>query len=77
VSAPWLIVHGDADETVPVGEARHLADIAGNNGRLEVIEGGSHTLGGKHPLTEVTPVLDRATSETVAFFVGHLGGNSM
>lgn len=77
VSAPWLILHGDADETVPVSEARHLAAIAGITKRLEVIEGGNHTLGGKHPLTEVPPVLQRATSETVAFFVEHLAGKSM
>ncbi len=77
VRAPWLIIHGGADETVPVSEAEQLAAIAGNASRLEVIEEGNHTLGGKHPLTEVSPVLERATSGTVGFFVEHLAGKSM
>ncbi|MGK2961798.1 MAG: alpha/beta hydrolase family protein [Gemmatimonadaceae bacterium] len=77
VRAPWLIIHGDADETVSVSEAQHLAAIAGNTCRLSVIEGGNHTLGGKHPLAEVPPILERATSETVGFFVEHLAGKSM
>jgi dienelactone hydrolase len=77
VRAPWLIVHGDADETVPVSEARHLAEIAGEVSRLSLIEGGNHTFGGKHPLTEVPPTLEQATSETVGFLVEHLAGKAM
>lgn len=77
VRAPWLIIHGDADETVPMSEAQHLAAISGSTSRLSVIEGGNHTLGGKHPLAEVPPILERATSETVGFFLEHLAGKSM
>lgn len=77
IRAPWLIIHGDSDETVPVSEAETLAAVSGSTSRLEVIEGGSHTLGGKHPFTEVTPVLERATSATVGFFAEHLGGKAM
>ena len=49
VTVPWLIVHGDADDTVPLSEAQALFEAAGDNAELLVIDGGDHTLGQKHP----------------------------
>lgn len=68
IRSPWLILHGSEDETVPVSEAEQLADVSKQTSTLRVIEKANHTFGGKHPLTEVAPVLASVTRETVEFF---------
>ena len=72
IKSPWMIVHGDEDETVPVSEGERLASFAGSNAELVVLDGVNHSFGGKHPLTEVTPVLESATRVTAEFFAKHL-----
>jgi alpha-beta hydrolase superfamily lysophospholipase len=72
ITAPWLIVHGSEDETVPVNEAERLASFAGPNAELHVLDGVNHSFGGKHPLSEVTSTLDSITRTTVEFFAKHL-----
>jgi uncharacterized protein len=59
---PWLIVHGEADETVPVAEARALA-AAAPRADLFLVEGAGHTFGAAHPLTH-TPASLRAVLQT-------------
>lgn len=44
ISCPLLVIHGSADETVPLENARHLYEKAKEPKRLEIIEGGSHSL---------------------------------
>jgi pimeloyl-ACP methyl ester carboxylesterase len=39
-----LLVHGDSDDIVPVGDARALADAAGGEVELRILAGGSHGL---------------------------------
>jgi alpha-beta hydrolase superfamily lysophospholipase len=70
VRAPWLILHGETDETVSVGEAQRLAGVS--SGTLSVIRDANHTFGGKHPLTEIPPTLEQVTRETVDFFEKNL-----
>ncbi|HZN13179.1 MAG TPA: alpha/beta family hydrolase [Acidimicrobiales bacterium] len=41
---PVLLVHGDADELVPVADARALADAAGGEVELRILAGGGHAL---------------------------------
>lgn len=73
VTAPWLIVQGSVDEAVKVREARRLLEAAdAARTRLLVIEGGSHTLGARHPWAGSTPQLDRAMDATVDWFVRYL-----
>ena len=48
VTQPWLIVHGDADPTVPVIHAEELK-AAQPNARCSVIPGGNHTFNSVHP----------------------------
>lgn len=72
IEAPWLIVHGTEDETLAVSEAERLASVAGPEAELLVLDGVNHSFGGKHPLTEVTPVLESVTRRTVEFFRKHL-----
>jgi pimeloyl-ACP methyl ester carboxylesterase len=68
IESPWLILHGDSDETLPVAEAERLASLSGGRATLRVMQGANHTFGGKHPLTEVTPMLAGTVRETVEFF---------
>lgn len=66
--APWLLVHGDADETVPFVEARSLAEHAAGNGCLIEIPQGNHTFGATHPLSGPTPQLITALNATQDWF---------
>jgi dienelactone hydrolase len=69
VRAPWLILHGAADPTVPVAEAEALrgeakADLA----RLLIMPEAGHTMGAVHPFAGTTPHLAEAIDETVKWF---------
>jgi putative redox protein len=41
---PWLLVHGSADDVVPVDDARELAGVGGDQVELRVIANGAHRL---------------------------------
>lgn len=69
VKAPWLIVHGTGDETVPHTEAERLHERSAKVSTLRLIDGANHGFGALHPLTEAPPVLEQVVSETVKFFV--------
>ncbi len=69
VKAPWLIVHGTADETVPHTEAEELHARSGKVSTLRLVDGGNHGFGATHPLTEIPPMLEPVVAETVQFFV--------
>jgi len=71
-TVPWLIVHGSDDETVPVAEARDQASVAAPPCRLEVVGGGGHTFGAKHPWAGPTPHLTAALNATQDWFRRHL-----
>lgn len=62
--APWLIVHGDADGTVPVAEAHAHARHAGGTHELLVVEDGDHTFGAKHPFSGPNPHLIQVFNAT-------------
>ena len=69
--APWLIVHGTADETVDPREARRLHEAsvaAGGRSELMPVEGTGHTFGTRHPWAGGTAEFDRVLSRTVEFF---------
>jgi dienelactone hydrolase len=69
IKAPWLIIHGTADETVPSSEAEHLHSLSKGMSTLRLIEGANHGFSATHPLNEVPPVLERVVLETAKFFV--------
>ena len=69
---PWLVVHGDADETVLIGEGESLARAAGANAELLRIAGGTHTFNVSHGMTAPSPQLGEAVDRTVRFFVDRL-----
>ena len=67
--APWLIVHGTGDQTVPFADAERLADAAPpGTTRMLLIEKADHVFDVRHPLTESSPALERALEQTAAFF---------
>ena len=69
---PWLIVHGDGDETVHASEGEHLAARAGTNAELVRIPGATHTFNVAHGMTSPSPELTQATERTVRFFAERL-----
>ncbi len=71
IRAPWLILHGSADETVLPAEAERLHDASKARSTLRIVRG-NHGFEGKHPLVEVPPALAAATGETVSFFTRNL-----
>jgi dipeptidyl aminopeptidase/acylaminoacyl peptidase len=73
VRAPWLIVHGEEDESVPADEARRLAERAGGENELLLVPGGGHTFGARHPFAGPTPQLIQAMNATQRWFRRHLG----
>jgi pimeloyl-ACP methyl ester carboxylesterase len=70
IRVPWLLLHGDRDEAVPVEDGRHLSRAGGQP--LIVIPGGTHTFGARHPWQGTTPELDDAMDRTVGWFSEHL-----
>jgi uncharacterized protein len=69
IKAPWLIIHGTGDETVPSSEAEHLHSLSKGMSTLRLIEGANHGFSATHPLNEVPPVLGKVVLETAKFFV--------
>jgi len=70
--APWLIVHGAEDESVPVTEAQRLAERASGEKELLVIAAANHTFGSRHPFAGPTPQLVQALNATQRWFRAHL-----
>lgn len=68
VTAPWLIVHGSADESVPAEEAARLAQASGS-ARTErlTVDGAGHTFGARHPWAGSTPELESVLAHTARF----------
>lgn len=75
VEAPWLIVHGAEDETVPVADGRTLVEAGGGaEERRELLEiaGAGHTFNAGHPFAGPTPQLIEALNATQRWFRRHL-----
>jgi dienelactone hydrolase len=74
LAIPWLILHGDSDESVsPLeAEALHAAGRAGGARHLAV-EGAGHTFGTVHPWQGETPQFRLVADETLGFLAAHLG----
>jgi len=66
---PVLIVHGESDESVPVSEANEIYEsLDGYGNELEIIEGGTHTFGIRHPVEGITPEFETVMDLTEVFF---------
>lgn len=69
---PWLIVHGEADETVPVEDAQELFARASDDAELVLVEGGAHTFGATHPYAGAPDELRMAAQTTLEWLDAHL-----
>ena len=69
INQPWLIVHGDADPTVPVSHAKELK-VASPNAELLIIPGADHTFGSSHPYGQnsLPGPLKEFCKKTINFF---------
>jgi len=74
VTAPVLLVHGTADESVPVAAVSELGGALAGEVRKLVLDGAGHTFGAVHPFQGTTPDLERAFAETSSWLRGHLLG---
>lgn len=72
ITVPWLIVHGDADETVSVKEAEILAGLAPDVAMPWTVEGAGHAFSATHPVKDPPPLLALVTRGTVGFFAEHI-----
>jgi len=73
VRAPWLIVHGKADESVASSDAEQLARASGSaRTTLLLADGAGHTFGARHPWAGSTPELDGVIDATARFLGGTL-----
>ncbi len=73
LSTPTLILHGSADEAVPVAEGETLTGAFPRGvARLEVLAGAGHTFGAVHPLNGVPGDLERVFRETGDFLARRL-----
>lgn len=67
---PLLVVHGKADETVPLAESRAVA-AAGREVTLVEIDRASHTFGAIHPLITIPMHLSLAAHVSCSFLTTH------
>jgi uncharacterized protein len=69
VQQPWLIVHGDADTSVPVSHAEELK-AAQPNAELIIIPKADHTFNSKHPYDQdaLPTALQEFCQITIEFF---------
>ena len=72
VQCPTLVVHGTADESVPFGHAEQL-HAALPDSHLLAMEDAGHTFGAMHPLTGISPTLERVLSRTLEHLAENLG----
>lgn len=76
IDVPWLLVHGTADESVPLDDAHRLYAAAGGSDashvELAMLEGGNHVFGGGHPLGEPPEMLRTLVARTADFFAAHV-----
>ena len=64
---PWLIIHGDNDEAVPLNDAIELNQLNPLS-KLEIISNGSHTFSISHPWNkELTSEMQLVTDMSIKF----------
>ena len=69
MTTPTLVVHGEADTTVPVESARIIHDALGSERKtLCLIPDAGHTFEATHPFAGSNPHLDQALTATVDWF---------
>ncbi|MBA2688853.1 MAG: alpha/beta fold hydrolase [Gemmatimonadaceae bacterium] len=71
IRVPWLILHGNEDETVPRVEGERLHELSRGSSTLRILST-NHGFGAKHPFDDVPESLSTAIRETLNFFEQYL-----
>ena len=71
-TAPWLVVHGREDASVPYEEAERLAEAAAPPVELHPVATGDHTFCSRHPFAGPSRELIDAMNETQTWLRRHL-----
>lgn len=73
LNRPLLVIHGEADESVPSDEAAQIHAWADpNRTRLVIVPGTGHTFDARHPFDRGNEKLDLVLETTARFFDEHL-----
>ena len=72
IAVPWLIIHGESDESVDVADAKSIHQASGGKAELVLLPSAGHTFGATHPLTQTPDVLEQVMARTVAWFSRYL-----
>ncbi len=69
LDCPFLIIHGETDEAVPVDHSYLKYNWIKQNEKssLKIIPGATHTFNTKHPFEGASPQLEEALQEVVSF----------
>jgi pimeloyl-ACP methyl ester carboxylesterase len=75
LTLPILVIHGDADESVPISHGRSLYESGAGNNDISfiTIEGASHTFNTKHPFEGPSQQLDKMLSAVISWITRHIG----
>ncbi len=73
VKAPWLLIHGAADESVRPAEGHRLRAAAPAETRFLPVPGAGHTFGAAHPWRGDTPELRQVFDASLSWLIAHLG----
>lgn len=57
IKCPLLIIHGTADDVVPAGDSRKYYEKANEPKKLEMIQGGNHSLDEPEPLQKIVDLI--------------------
>ncbi|HET7042666.1 MAG TPA: alpha/beta fold hydrolase, partial [Gemmatimonadales bacterium] len=69
VEVPWLLLHGEEDESVPVSDSERLFAASGKRStEFKVVNGAGHTFGASHPLEGISEPLDLVMRATLDWF---------
>ena len=72
LASPWLIVMGDADQSLPFEVAERLHQAAGPNAQLLRVHSGDHTFGARHPTPSPPPsVLEQVLQASCSHLLSH------
>ena len=73
--APWLLLHGTEDATVPLAEAETLAATAARPAELAQVAGANHAFCVRHPFRTPNPALTDALERTQRWLLRWLRGS--
>lgn len=72
LDSPWLIVMGDADQSLPFAVAERLYQAAGPKAQLFRVHSGDHTFGARHPMPSPPPsALEQVLQASCSHLVSH------